>query len=269
MLAMVMVAMTMPASAATTVRYYKCDSGFLNPDRTPAGGNFGVTLGSTVYIDVKNASLTSVLQITVADTASGQSKSYNIGFGGTHTFTFDKGPGDPQGYNFVFTTTSGLATPGSFVMRSYFCNGVQIGPVKSGISGKCMDDYGSGTADGTKVDIWDCNGKDAQSWGWGYRSDPQNTWDNEIRNFNKCLDVVGGGDGAVGGDKVQLWTCNGTGAQRWSARSDGSLVNTLSGLCLSDPGASKVNGTQLEVRACSGKTQQMWTLPVTTAFLSG
>src|SRR5438105_3876229 len=30
-----------------------------------------------------------------------------------------------------------------------------------------MDDYRSGTADGNKVDIWDCNGTSAQAWTWG------------------------------------------------------------------------------------------------------
>ncbi|WP_435137031.1 RICIN domain-containing protein [Actinacidiphila sp. bgisy144] len=31
------------------------------------------------------------------------------------------------------------------------------GPVRSGVAGKCLDATGGGTADGTRLELWDCN----------------------------------------------------------------------------------------------------------------
>ncbi len=38
------------------------------------------------------------------------------------------------------------------------------GPITSGIAGKCVDVRSAGTADGTPIQIYDCNGSTAQSW---------------------------------------------------------------------------------------------------------
>ena len=40
--------------------------------------------------------------------------------------------------------------------------------------------------------------------------------------LNKCLDISGGG--SADGTKIQLWTCNGSGAQNWAAIA--SLIET-------------------------------------------
>ena len=58
-----------------------------------------------------------------------------------------------------------------------------------------------------------------------------------IRALGKCLDVSGGG--TADGTKIQLWTCNGSGAQNWTPQSDGTLRNPQSGKCLD------VSGQQL------------------------
>ena len=52
--------------------------------------------------------------------------------------------------------------------------------------GKCLDVWGGATANGTPVQIWDCNGSGAQVW--------QVTAYNQLRNpqSGKCLDVTGG-----------------------------------------------------------------------------
>jgi hypothetical protein len=52
------------------------------------------------------------------------------------------------------------------------CNGTNaqqraaagLGPAVSGIAGKCLDDPGLSTTDGTQLDIWDCNGGANQVW---------------------------------------------------------------------------------------------------------
>lgn len=32
------------------------------------------------------------------------------------------------------------------------------------VSGKCLDDPGSSTVDGTRLELWDCNGGANQQW---------------------------------------------------------------------------------------------------------
>ncbi|MGW6640718.1 family 16 glycosylhydrolase, partial [Streptomyces cyaneofuscatus] len=73
-----------------------------------------------------------------------------------------------------------------------------------GIGGKCVDVAGASSANGTAVQLYDCNGTGAQQW--DVRSD------GTIRALGKCLDAK---DGATAnGTLVQLWDCNGTAAQR-------------------------------------------------------
>jgi lysophospholipase L1-like esterase len=127
------------------------------------------------------------------------------------------------------------------------------GPVDAGIAGKCLDVANSGTANGTHVQLWGCNGTGAQKWtavpGAG----------GTLRALGGCLDVSGSGTAA--GTLVQLWQCNGTGAQRWLPGANGSLVNPESGRCLDDPNATTADGTQLQIWDCNGTAAQKWTLP--------
>src|SRR6186997_1097182 len=68
------------------------------------------------------------------------------------------------------------------------------GPV-TGLGGKCLDVAGSVSANGAKVQLYDCNGTGAQQWTIGD--------DGTIRALGKCLDVAGGTN--ANGIKVQLW----------------------------------------------------------------
>src|SRR5207302_432375 len=43
------------------------------------------------------------------------------------------------------------------------------GPIL-GSGGKCMDVTGGGTANGTQVQLWDCNGTGSQQWSWRQQS---------------------------------------------------------------------------------------------------
>ncbi|MEU2432067.1 ThuA domain-containing protein [Streptomyces sp. NPDC007861] len=49
---------------------------------------------------------------------------------------------------------------------------------------------------------------------------------------------------------VQLYTCNGTGAQRWEVSTNGTLRNPQSGRCLDVPGGNSADGTQLAIYDC-------------------
>lgn len=130
------------------------------------------------------------------------------------------------------------------------------GPVRSGIAGKCLDVNGGNSANGTAVQIWSCNGADAQLW--SARSD------GTLRALGKCLDATGGG--TANGTKIEIWDCNGGTNQQWQAY-NGGYRNPVSGRCLDDPGASATDGTQLVLWDCNGGANQQWSaLPVSSAL---
>ena len=106
------------------------------------------------------------------------------------------------------------------------------GPIL-GAAGKCIDDAGASTDNGTAIQIFDCNGTGAQSWTW-------NSGDGTLRALGKCMDVTGGA--TASGTPVQLWDCNGTGAQEWRWRQQSRLVNPQSGRCLDVAGGSVADG---------------------------
>ncbi|MFF2045370.1 ricin-type beta-trefoil lectin domain protein [Kitasatospora sp. NPDC058170] len=127
------------------------------------------------------------------------------------------------------------------------------GPVGriTGYASKCVDVKGASSGDRTPVQIYDCNGTNAQNW--------KIATDGTIRALGKCMDIDGGG--INNGTKVQLYTCNGTGAQQWQVRADGSILNPQSGRCLDDLGFSTANGNQLGIWDCNGAANQVWSVP--------
>ncbi|WP_426503592.1 lectin [Dactylosporangium sp. McL0621] len=138
---------------------------------------------------------------------------------------------------------------GEFTVPGSTSPGGGTGPVK-GLGGKCLDVAASGTANGTKIQLYTCNGTGAQSWTAGS--------DGTLRALGKCLDVAGGTN--ADGTKVQLWDCNGNGHQQWS-RSGSALVNPETGRCLDVTGQSSADGTQIQIWSCTGAANQSWTLP--------
>jgi hypothetical protein len=128
-------------------------------------------------------------------------------------------------------------------------SGAAAGPI-TGLAGKCVDVAGSATADGTHVQLYDCNGSGAQSWTVGT--------DSTIRALGKCLDDAN--SGTADGSLVQLWTCNNSGAQVWSRNSSGQIVNTAANKCLDVPASNTANGTQLDIWTCNTGANQKWTV---------
>jgi mannan endo-1,4-beta-mannosidase len=121
----------------------------------------------------------------------------------------------------------------------------------TGAGGKCVDVAAAGTANGTAVQLYDCNGGTAQSWTVGS--------DGTIRALGKCLDVTG--QGTANGTVLQIWDCNGSPAQQWVAESDGHLKNPQSGRYLDDPSGSTANGTRLQIWDRNTNPWQTWHLP--------
>ncbi|WP_107451477.1 ricin-type beta-trefoil lectin domain protein [Actinacidiphila rubida] len=67
--------------------------------------------------------------------------------------------------------------------------------------------------------------------------------------------------GTANGTQVQLYDCNGTGSQQWTRGANNSLVNPQSGRCLDATGPSSANGTRLQIWDCAGAANQQWTAP--------
>ncbi|MGN9908547.1 glycosyl hydrolase family 18 protein [Phytohabitans sp. LJ34] len=121
----------------------------------------------------------------------------------------------------------------------------------TGIAGKCVDVAGASSANGTAVQLYACNGTNAQQWTVGT--------DGTIRALGKCMDVAAAG--TANGSLVQLYDCNGTGAQVWQAQGNLTLRNPNSNKCLDATGSSSADGTRLQIWDCFGGANQQWRLP--------
>ncbi|MEU2780050.1 RICIN domain-containing protein [Streptomyces sp. NPDC007162] len=152
-------------------------------------------------------------------------------------------PGDPDGST---SFPAQLVVDSVSVTTGDTATGVAI----KGLAGKCVDVAGANSANGTPVQLYDCNGTTAQQWTVGS--------DGTIRALGKCLDVTGGG--TADGTPVQLYDCNGTAAQRWSVSSAHDIVNPQANKCLDVTGNASANGTRLQIWTCTGGANQKWTL---------
>jgi chitinase len=123
------------------------------------------------------------------------------------------------------------------------------GPI-TGYEGLCLDDRSASTADFNPIQVYTCNGTDAQDWTVNSNG--------TLTVLGNCLDVAGAG--TANGTLVDLYPCNGTGAQSWVHQSNGELVNTNSGKCLDDTGFGG-SGTQVQIWACADSSNQQWNIP--------
>jgi beta-glucanase (GH16 family) len=117
----------------------------------------------------------------------------------------------------------------------------------TGLGGKCLDVAGANPANGTAVQLYDCNGSAAQSW---------TVSGGTVQALGKCLDVASAS--SANGTKVQLYDCNGSAAQSWTVGSDGTL--RALGKCLDATNNSSANGTPLQIWDCAGSANQHWTV---------
>jgi hypothetical protein len=186
---------------------------------------------------------------------------------------------NPWAQTFVWTPDSNTSTQGS--LKNY---------------GKCADVAGSGTANGTKVQVYTCNSSVAQKWIMMSDGSLQNP------NSGKCLQPVAGGtaDGTV----MEISTCTGANIQDWFQRppgmlksqagegcvgesswpnaamiyscnhagtgqnweyvqatpgaTSGALKSRNNGYCLEPLNASTVSGTIITSVTCDGSTSQEW-----------
>ncbi|MFC9329222.1 ricin-type beta-trefoil lectin domain protein [Kitasatospora sp. NPDC057015] len=119
-----------------------------------------------------------------------------------------------------------------------------------GAAAKCMDDSGSGSADGNPIILYTCTGQSNQRW-------ILNT-DGTVRTLGKCLTA----GGTAAGSAAILSGCTGATAQKWTHRTDGTFTNNASGLCLDVYGGFTTDTTRLQVWTCGNhQTNQFWSLP--------
>jgi len=207
--------------------------------------------------------------VSPADPVSGQTPSFSatglppgmsIGADGKITGWL----GTPGTYHPTVTATAGgVSGAVSFTWTVTVAPGQgPAGPVRLTTGGKCLNDVGNRSANGTQADIWTCNGSTAQQWTY--------VKDGTLRIHGKCL--VPPSSSPASGAKVVLATCTGKPVQQWWLTYPRSispslgavpiaLRNPASGMCLSDTGWSTANGTRVVVGSCNGFKNQAWTLP--------
>jgi streptogrisin C len=117
-----------------------------------------------------------------------------------------------------------------------------------GYADKCIDVPNSSPGDGVQLQIWDCNGTNAQNWTF--------PGDGTIRAFGYCMDVAWGS--TANGAAIQLATCSGNPAQQFVLTGAGDLVNPQSNRCVDVSGWNSASGTKLVQWDCHGGANQKW-----------
>jgi len=121
------------------------------------------------------------------------------------------------------------------------------GRIVGGQSGRCVDVPNASHNNGTRVQLYDCNGQSNQAWTY--------TSSRQLQVYgNMCLDAAGTGNGAA----VQIYSCNGQSNQQWNVNSNGTISGAQSGRCLDVWGTG--NGQQIQLYDCWGGANQRFSL---------
>src|SRR3954469_12103439 len=106
---------------------------------------------------------------------------------------------------------------------------------------------------GKMADAFNAGIQAADAAGW---IKPPDSTGGQVRSgiAGKCLGVSGGN--SANGTAAEIRSCDGSTAQTWSARSDGTL--RALGKCLDAAGRGTANGTKIAIWDCNGGTNQQW-----------
>jgi hypothetical protein len=160
---------------------------------------------------------------------------------------------DGDSYTLTVTATNAAGTgPASAASNPVTPEPPDLTGVITGYAGKCVDNYRSSTVNGTKIDLYQCNGTHAQQWTL--------TSAGELVNAasGKCLNDAGyGGQGT----KLIQWTCGNYSNEHWTHTAADQYKLQANGLCVNDPGYSTANGTQLIIWKCGNYANERWALP--------
>ncbi|KAJ3552592.1 hypothetical protein NM688_g4073 [Phlebia brevispora] len=124
----------------------------------------------------------------------------------------------------------------------------------NGDTSKCLDVQSANFANGTPVQIYDCNGTGAQNWVINSGSTAV-----QVAGQNFCLDA---GDSPADGTSMKIWECySGLAAQTWYYTSDDRIALENQGFCLDLTNGDDADGTVMQIWECTDDdTNQVWTL---------
>src|SRR6202030_3027074 len=140
-------------------------------------------------------------------------------------FDLAMGGGYPNGVCGCTTPTSSTASGGTMsvaYVAAYTTTGGGGGGggnatgAITGYAGLCVDVRGANPANFTPVQVYTCNGTNAQQWTVVQAG-------STLQALGKCMDIDAGG--TADGTTVDLYQCNNTGAQVFIPESNGSLYN--------------------------------------------
>ncbi len=114
-----------------------------------------------------------------------------------------------------------------------------------GQNGKCLDLEDGEAVEGNDIQVFDCNGTDAQRWTLAT--------DGTLQVSGMCALI--GGDNTVHATK-----CDGRTTALWTV-SGQRLINAANAKCLTDPSGGTRSGTNATVTTCDGGAGQRWSLP--------
>jgi enterochelin esterase-like enzyme len=128
-------------------------------------------------------------------------------------------------------------------------------------SGKAMDAYNNGTANGTQIIQWTYGGGNNQRWTLQNRGSSQFSIIGV--SSGKALDV--NNVGTANGTKVQLWTYGGGNNQKFTFAATNSGYHRItpvhaSGSCLDVTGNSTADGANVQLWIYGGGNNQQWAL---------
>jgi len=207
-----------------TINYYELGqfSKFVRPGAQRVASTDGGGIWSQAY---RNTDGTKSI---VAYNTNSSATTFSVNWDGENNFTYTL----PAKSTATFTTVA--ASEGAYSLRGvnstrcldvpngasgvqvqiYDCVGNQnqkITSTASGelrISGKCLGADADGTAPGTKLVLWPCNGKPSQLW----NANSDGTITNRLSGL--AIDVANWA--TANGSPVQLWTRLGNNTQRWT-----------------------------------------------------
>jgi len=156
-------------------------------------------------------------------------------------------PGDNIGYKVTFCPSGG------FPPARLTSNAIPIHP--NGNKNKCLDVRGNVLANGTPVQIYDCNGSAAQQWFINAATTAV-----QLGNTGYCLDA---GSAPASGVKMKIWQCyDSLAAQTWYYTEDKRLVAANSPQCLDLTNGVLTNSNQVQTWICTdNNNNQVWTWP--------
>jgi endo-1,4-beta-xylanase len=114
-------------------------------------------------------------------------------------------------------------------------------------SGRCIDVPNASHNNGTRVQLYDCNGQTNQAWTL--------TSSRQLTVYGTmCLDAAGSGNGSA----VQIYSCSGQANQQWNVNANGTITGVQSGRCLDVWGTG--NGQPVQIYDCNGQANQRFSL---------